>query len=1278
MRFGLVLVCLFLVSLSMFGQVGNGTITGTVTDPVGAVVPGASVEAKNTATGVVYPAVSTSTGNYTITDLPVGVYEVGVKVTGFKTYSHTNLALAAAATLREDVALQVGNATEAVTVTAEATLLKTESGDLASNVTISDLDSLPLIGIGTVNSGTSGYRNPYNSLLTLPGVSGYAASGTFEINGLGQAFVTTETMRVEGQDSTSRLFGAYDYTQMAQPSVDAVQEIAYQTSNYAAEFGQAGSVVINMTMKSGTNQYHGTGYDYFVNEDLNAGQPFTQSGGCLTGPTGVSACSAQQGGVSGKYRPRARRNDFGGTLGGPIYIPKIYNGHNKTFFFFNYEEFLETNVYGFNDTVPTANYLAGNFSQISGNGTCSACVALGIQSTALGSPQVQVDPNGNHIFANEIFDPATRAVATSGALAGQGYANPFPGNIIPATRFDPVAMKILGFVPLANNTNFNQNYVISQNSNRYSAIPAFKIDHNIDAKDKLSFYYSENTTSNPFNPTLGSQDGLPNVISEARGSFITNYQERLNYDRTLAPTLLLHLGAGLYHQSFVDNAPFITFNPQQALGLSGFLQNRNFPLVQGNCTAVLTGTGCSNATGGLMNLGPTNGQGPSYEMKPTGNVSLTWVRGSHTFKAGAEMDYEQGYSKPHPLVTLYSGTGATGDPFVNTNSYGSFSPGFGFASFLLGDMGTVPVTNASPISQSVPVDTRIASIDWAFYVQDSWKVTRKLTVDYGIRYDYDTPEKEQYGRWGQIAPTLANTSAGGHPGALQFASNCNCSFYKPAYDFAFGPRLGVAYQLNPKTVLRGGWGVNYQFVQAAAGATVSSPGTYNTQANSPSYVPLANQFVNFETPGAINSPVWPITNPYQYPNIGSTSPAPTVPDGNENRPPRINQWSIGVQREITRNFVMEASYVANRAAWLTPFGGNLGFLSQLSPQRLATYGLYPIPGTGPAGTNNQTSRALLADPISSTQVTQFLASQGISSILPYSGFPTSTTLANTLVPFPQFGAIEPASAPTGDSKYDSLQVKATKRLSHNLQAGGTYTWAQSFTRVQARQDFFNPTSSVWTLQQIPPQTLNFNATYEVPKAAFLNKWENQITRGWQIGFFANYQSGQFLTPPTSTVNLNYQTSEDIRVAGQPLYTVSNINDIHSYNPYFNQVLNPNAWTPCPSNANCMGAGNFYKDFRAPRTPTENANIGRNFRIKERMNLQIRGEFVNIFNRTIMPAPIATNPQTAPSKNALGIYTAGFGVINVYQAPGTSYPPPASSTLPYLEGRQGTIIARFSF
>jgi hypothetical protein len=219
------LIFLMAATSLAFGQVGNGTITGTVLDPAGAVVPGAAVEAKNAETGVVFRAVSTNTGNYTIPDLPVGTYIVTAKVQGFKTYTHSNLALAAAQTLKEDVALQVGNAAESVTVTSEATLLATQTGDLATNVTISQMDDLPVLGIGTVNAGTSGFRNPYNVIQTLPGVSGYGVGGLFTLNGLGGTS-TPETMRIEGQDATSRIFGTYDYTQLPQPSVDSIQEIA--------------------------------------------------------------------------------------------------------------------------------------------------------------------------------------------------------------------------------------------------------------------------------------------------------------------------------------------------------------------------------------------------------------------------------------------------------------------------------------------------------------------------------------------------------------------------------------------------------------------------------------------------------------------------------------------------------------------------------------------------------------------------------------------------------------------------------------------------------------------------------------------------------------------------------------------------------------------------------------------------------------------------------------------------------------------------------------------
>ncbi|MBV8732378.1 MAG: carboxypeptidase regulatory-like domain-containing protein, partial [Acidobacteriia bacterium] len=406
-------VSFFALAAVAFGQGANSTITGTVTDPTGSVVPGVAVEARNTETGAVNSGASTAAGNYAIPNLPVGTYTVTAKAQGFKTYTHENLAIAAAQVLREDIKLEIGAATETVTVQAEATLLKTETGDLSDNVTLEQMQDLPMLGIGTINSGTSGVRNPYNVLQTLPGVTGYSAGAPFNVNGLGGAFVLTETMRIEGQDATSRIFGNYVYTQMAQPNADSIQEVALQTSNYAPEFGQAGSAVINMTMKSGTNQFHGTGFDYFVNEFLNAGNPFSISPG-----------------TGGKERPRNRRNDFGGTLGGPVWIPKIYNGHDKTFFFFAYEQYLENNTYTFNDTVPTTAFRNGDFSAISPNGTCSLCAAYGIPTGPLGGPNY-VDAAGHPMYANEIYDPNTRGIASN----GQGYALPFPNNVIPANRF---------------------------------------------------------------------------------------------------------------------------------------------------------------------------------------------------------------------------------------------------------------------------------------------------------------------------------------------------------------------------------------------------------------------------------------------------------------------------------------------------------------------------------------------------------------------------------------------------------------------------------------------------------------------------------------------------------------------------------------------------------------------------------------------------------------------------------------------------------------------------
>lgn len=1252
------IVCLTATALTAFGQGVNGTITGTVTDPSGLVVPGAAVEAANIETGALYTGASTNTGNYAIPNLPVGTYTFNAKAAGFKTYTHTNLAIGAGQVLREDVALQIGSAAESVTVSAESSLLKTESGETAHNVTVKEMDELPLLVI------TGGYRNPYATLTTLPGSAGAGTGGGVVVNGLG-GNGTNAAYRIEGQDNSNRLFNLTEYPGMSQPNVDAIQEISYQTSNYAPEFGQGGGMVVNMTMKSGTNQYHGSGFEYFVNEDLNAAYPFSSNGS------------------GGKFRPRYRRNDFGGTLGGPVIIPKLYNGKDKTFFQWSYEQFGYNQLFTFVDTVPTPAFRTGDFSAISSNGNCSLCGAYQIPTGPLGGSG-SVDALNRPMFANEIYDPLTRVTLANGLQ----YANPFPNNVIPPSRFNQTALAMQALFPNPNpgNTNLASNYTGGITGGQYSAIPTLKIDEVISDKDKLSFYWSRNNVETRINTGPFAADGLPLEIGQYRGGLIPTNTWRLNYDRTLTPTLLFHFGAGYMDTIFNDRAPFLSFNPAQ-FDLTGFIQDRQFPSVTGMQAAAPAGgtTPPGAAFGGMQNIG-TSGQLQSliHEERPTANANVTWVKGAHTFKAGAEYEIEGviGYNADISGVTLATGVGPTSQPFQPAVNFNGYTQGFGYASFLLGDFTSI---NQTPNF----VGVRNGYQQFGLFLQDSWKVTRRLTVDYGARWDYETAQHEEHGRLGQIDPTLANPNAGGRPGAIQYASTCNCDFYKPTYPYAIGPRLGIAYQIDPKTVFRGGWGVSYQYVAGFAGNIFATPG-------STSIAPQPNnaQYINVATPGSIVAPQFPTTNPYVVPLPGTTGGLPVVtngvfvPDANQNRPPRVNQFSIGFQREITRNLVIEASYVANRAVWLQgPTGGTgpLAFLSQTSPQTYAQYGLFPYPGTGPCTSaggvcasttyNNDSDRNLLTQPLSSAAVKNALAAHGFPNFSPYPGFPSGSSLQSALYPFPQFGNITPSGSPTGSSKYDSLQIKATKRLSHGLQAGGAFTWGQAFNRA-TRQDFFNPASAVWALQNIPPRALTFNAIYTVPKASFLPTYVNAFSKDWQLGWYARYQTAPYLVPPASPT-ANFLPSEDIRVPGQPLYMPGvDINNHSTFNAYYTQALNPQAWAPCPANSVCASTSVLYKDFRGPRIPSENANLGRHFRVgKEgKYDFYIRGEFVNVFNRTLFSTPtgFAANPQNAPVKGAGGgtIYTSGFGVFgNAYLTPNTQYANP---------GRAGTIIARFQF
>lgn len=1220
-------VCGFLgllAALNVFGQSERGTITGTIVDSTSAVVANAPVQARNSQTAATFEAASTNTGNYTLAELPPGTYELSVTVPGFKKYTRQGLTVQATQVVRIDVALEVGAATEAVTVTEDASLLKTESGDVSHVITEQTLIDLPIVGGGPQQGGGVGIRNPYNEVFTIPGTY-YIPDVELKVNG---APSNSEAVRIDGQEATNT--GALTTPQQSQPSMEAMQEFVVQTSNYAAEYGQAGGGVIVMTTKSGTNQFHGSVYDYFVNEIFNAGAPFTDA------PAGT-----------GNPRQRQRRNDYGLSVGGPVWIPKIYNGRDKTFFFFNFEQYRETEyVTTMQETVPTAAYRQGNFA------------------TAMIGNSIGTDPLGRPIFQGEIYDPNTTRTAN-----GQSVRDPFPNQQIPLSRFDPVAAKIQSLFPNPVGPNANavvNNFEPPVPNITLATIPSVKIDQILGPKGKLSFFFSANRLTHAVDNVRGNADGLPDPITSNLGVFIPTNLYRLNYDYGISPTLLLHLGMGFQWVDFgvisdsANGSKLTNYNAQQELGLNGAIVNKFFPPISGLCVAGSAARSCTGQ-GGMISIGSSDNQ-HSYTERPAYNATLGWVKDNHTYKFGAEM-FTEGY--PALSYTNVSGNyvfsyAQTSLPYLNGTTLQGVNPGFGYASFLLGDVNQVSIGN--------PLEARLGKKQLGLYAQDSWKITRKLTLDYGIRYDYGTYLQEQYRRDPFFSPTLPNPAVSNTPGALIFdgsgASHCNCNLAKN-YPLGFVPRLGIAYQVAPKTAIRAGFGIVYATTEANNGATAALAGSSNT-VTAPSFgLPVTTLAVGI--PASFDPQPYPNFAPGQF-NITPTPVALSAPflDPNAGRPPRQYQWSIGVQREILRDLVVDVSYIGSRGIWW--YAPALLNLNAIPLQRLSAVGL---------NINNPANVALLTLPLSNPQV----IAAGLGNP-PYPGFPLNQTLAQALRPYPQFTTINAYWDPLGDTWYNSMQVKATKRFSHGLTFLSTFTWSKNEdigveTNTPAAagsavvNDVFNRQNNKYLSAYDQPLQFSISLTYTTPRIN-TNKALSWVARDWTLGTFLRYASGLPIEAPLANNNLSSQLFQPTfadRVPGQPLYTVDL--NCHCYDPQRTFVLNPNAWANPPAGQFGTSPA-YYDDYRAQRRPVENVNLGRAWSVKERVKVNLRMEFGNIFNRAFVNDPTSTNAQASQTHLPNGNTAAGFGYINATSTNLSAVAPVS------LSPRYGTLVGRFTF
>lgn len=1198
-----------------FGQTG-GTITGLISDPAGAVVPNAPIEAKNAATGVVLSVASSATGNYVLSSVPAGTYEIGVSVAGFKKYVRTGIVVQQLQTTRVDIALEIGASTESVTVSEVAPLLKTETGDVSHNVTTNRVDELPMGQIG-------GVRVTTQVVMTIPGVNGVTGSnfGGMSINGSPSA---SERIRIDGMDATYTLGNVY-YS-FGAPSVDSIAEVAIQTSNYAAEYGQSTGAVLSFTMRSGTNQYHGSAYDYWTNEAFNARGAYSH------------------------IRNKSRVHDFGGTAGGPIWIPKVYKGSDRTFFFFTYESRPTTTSTANNlITVPTAEYRLGNFSAA---------------AAATGNRVLATDPLNRSIIQNSIYNPLSQRPAS--ATDSRIIRDPFVNNTIPTTQLDKVALKVQSLVPTpqgSNATGLIQNYVNPYQTKSQYYIPSIKIDHSLSSKIKLSGNWGWNHQGTPGAPTNTTREGLPTLISVLAPTDWNTINYRLNYDQTLTPTLLLHLG-GAYVDSRLDMpTPYCCYDVTKELGLTGPFIPHAFPAFANMLGA--------NSTGGMNVIGPAPGIGLGFngtqntnEAKTNLIATLTWVKNNHTFKFGGE-----GSAEGYPNYNIISTNGLfryspaeTGLPYLNATAPPGQSNTIGlpYASFLLGLPNSYEVDS--------PAVARLGKHQLGIYAQDSWKVTRRLTLELGLRYDYSTAGKEQYGRYNNFDPRVANTQVGGRLGGVTYGAICGCdnNFFN-SYKLGFGPRIGVAYQLTPKTILRGGVALLIGTTPDNGIQTRAVTSVNNVPSTAFAQSPLPNGLAG-GIPLTYAQIAWPNFNPSNFPVVsvpGTPGAAPSVwIDRNAGYPSKSYQYSFSVQREVIRNLVAEASYVGNRGVWL-PSNGVVNY-NVNTPQSLLAAGL---------DITNAADRAILNAQIGSAAAGRF------QNKLPYSNFPLTSTVAQSLRPFPQFtNSPTPLWAPLGDNWYNSLQVKVTKRLSHGLDVTYNFTWSKTLTRGIEGQmnDIFNRDANKFLSSLDRPLVSNLTINYVVPSAPWVsNKILKYVLSDWTTGALLTYASGTPIVVPASTNQLSTQTfgttSYLNRKPGVPLF-LQDIN-CHCFDPTKTLVLNPAAWE-APAAGTYGTSPAYYNDFRNQRFPTENFNVGRNFRIRESMSFSVRAEFVNILNRTQLPAPSAATPLTAPTCFVSGVsgtagtctpgaaYASGYGVM---------------STLNITGGvRTGQIVARFRF
>ena len=1124
-----ILAAIFLLAaLPVWGQIDRGTIRGLVKDASGGVVPEAKVRVVQIETNSALDLTTNSDGLYIALNLPVATYRVEVEKTGFEKYVRQPVEVRPRAETTVDIVLQTGAITESVNVTSEAPVLDTNAVNNSVGFKDTLVEELPLIVVGTKRDITGFLDN-------MPGAN---QTNTFIPTVNGSTTEATEGF-IDGARASERI----EKGSLSEngPFLEQVQEVNVVTGAFNAEYGGFGSWFTNVIIKSGTNTLHGGIFDHLGNDKLNARSFFA------------------------KARTPYRQNEGGFTLGGPVVIPHVYNGRDKTFFFASLGLFYSRQgAAGLIDTIPTQAMLGGNFS-----GLTSATGAV-----------------------IPIFDPNS----TQSDGKGSYMRTQFPGNIIPATQITKMASIVSSYIPVPSLPGeLNNFYDHRANTWPYynTTTPLIKIDQNISDKQKLMVSYTHQTRprvlwGNP-QPGLGPQPvwGQPqtNPLDQIYDQQDTSWKVRLNHDYIVSPTLVNHVTIGIDRELNIGPNGTDGQGWDQKLGITGIpADNGAFP--------ALTFSG-GTAAPAVMGRGYDV---KFYALDYTIVENLTWIRGKHTMKFGAEIDRDRidQLSLSNIQGSFTFSNAMTSQP--DSSSYGSW--GSSVASFLLGAV--------SSAGAFIPAETGLRDFRLGAFAQDEWRATPKLTVSYGLRWDYNPSFSEVENKMSSFEPNIANSGAGGLMGALAFAGQSGIpgKFFTTNWKKGFGPRLGFAYQLDSKTVIRSSGGIYYQnsaenLITSPFFAGFSQSVTFNSPDGfTPLYYINSGTFPqNFERP--------PSKNP-TFLNGQAISYLPP----NDTRLPQTLNYTFSIQRQVARDFSLEAVYLGSRSTHLG-FTANYNFM----PLADLKYG------------------SLLLQPITSASA----VAAGFSS--PYPSFASQTganTVYQSLRPYPQYTSVTTSPGePSGQQKFNSLQTKATKRLSGGLTLFGYFTWSKSFSLATAQY----PGNRYWLQDPNAAASFSFSWSYYLPFGEgkpFLHESPvvKAVVSGWKLNGFVKYSSGLPLTISAAAGNLaaiGYSQWGNA-VQGVSPYLVT---DPRSFSPS-SKFLNAAAFTTSTGynfgnlNPNLSWVRGFwYKE--------ENLTLGRIFPIKEKVKLDFSIDASNPFNFVRWGAPNTT------------LTSAAFGTVNSVSA-----------------------------